>query len=932
MVQATFAEALEDPEAGKINLRAWLAGTSRNLVRNQWRSNSRRRAWEEKAAIPAEVVRNQSAELAEYMTETTKAIGQLPEPERQAIMFRYIQEMKPREIASELQIPVNQVYRLLESSRDKLRSRMERRYGKGWQAMGMSLLAMPKSPTALPASISTSLMRPLAWVAGVAILATIGASYLDWGKDQTANSAAALVSSPLAGESASDGLQDSPVESRGLGTQAATIGGGISIQAISPEGTPVAMADLSAHYLQSRDTFEAASDEEGFVVFDIPTDAQGIRIGGWADSLWTTGTHLASYPSEVCEILFSPGVHEVHFDAGLAPAESTVFIQGGEAQFGSPQWTGRVLTNAEGEATAYLPVYGNYSARIEGGFHSGNAKRFSLTPLGTHGPIPLDYGTPMPLEVAVFSKSGESLTEAEFHLQRRNDLADASDPHPFTYEAIAATRGRLVLDPIPEDWQNCSIQVRHAGFRSGMVPLRKGQVPFVKVVLDPEEMIAATMVNTKAPETTWASLFMMEVVPSFYGSVGEEPDLHGQVARSLAISEDGSFDLPRPTSGSAGPLTLIGMDTEGNAHRSEAYPKESRDALPAVFEVHSKESRIVTFAFPASFAFSSSHVAYGSTSVHPKTWSPVPMERNSAGHHLLESAMDEYVMVVYEGDGYAYEVFPSLPEGQPQCHIDIPPFATDARLEGVIRRSDDSPLPEQYELTATYLGPWSPQESYTQRRKPELRVKLVQEGGVFRSPACPPGNYRIDLTLGDYIRSMEVSTSQAFDEKVPATHMLLARVRDRDTMVDIAVTVYNARSKNEYGHLSSYKNMQPGELNLIAYIPFEIDFSDLVITARGWQPTTAAAITPGILADVFTSKARAETLRIDLETVGGPHISGNSWRCSAWGDFDDPRQALIRATENHISCQYFPPEAFELIEYNAEGEPTGRTITVEAED
>ena len=129
IVQETFEKARREGKGRAIS-RGWLAGVARNLVLQRMRKRVRRRRREE--AVSGDLADNpgQAASLAQAVME---AIEDLPQDQQKALLFRYMSELKPKEIAEKLSLPVEEVYRLLERGASRVHKLMRDRYGADWK-------------------------------------------------------------------------------------------------------------------------------------------------------------------------------------------------------------------------------------------------------------------------------------------------------------------------------------------------------------------------------------------------------------------------------------------------------------------------------------------------------------------------------------------------------------------------------------------------------------------------------------------------------------------------------------------------------------------------------------------------------------------------------------------------------------------------------
>lgn len=149
--QSALLVALDQRRGG----RAWLAGVLRNLWRSELRGRRHRSDREsqsiENANAPAADEVNERLELQRLLVD---AVQELDEPSRTAIVLRHFDDMKPREIARRLAIPVKTVHSRLERAHHKLRGKLDNEFGGERRAWVMTLLPLSKGAGSTSASLS----------------------------------------------------------------------------------------------------------------------------------------------------------------------------------------------------------------------------------------------------------------------------------------------------------------------------------------------------------------------------------------------------------------------------------------------------------------------------------------------------------------------------------------------------------------------------------------------------------------------------------------------------------------------------------------------------------------------------------------------------------------------------------------------------------
>ncbi|MEM8882656.1 MAG: sigma-70 family RNA polymerase sigma factor, partial [Planctomycetota bacterium] len=145
-VQQALATALEKPPPDPSHLRGWLAAVTRNVALMQYRTRTRRRAREERAARPegGPSTADISARM-EMEQHVVAAMAQLEEPFRTTLILRYYDGLQPKEIGERMDVPAATVRTRLKRGLDKLKGELERRSG-GRKSMLAGLLLLAQMP------------------------------------------------------------------------------------------------------------------------------------------------------------------------------------------------------------------------------------------------------------------------------------------------------------------------------------------------------------------------------------------------------------------------------------------------------------------------------------------------------------------------------------------------------------------------------------------------------------------------------------------------------------------------------------------------------------------------------------------------------------------------------------------------------------------
>jgi len=186
VVQEAWLAALQ-ARGGEIRgLGSWLAGTARRLARNRSRAEHRRDARERRAARPEhEPSAVESTARIEILREVLTAVDRLPQPYRDAVVLRYLDDLPPREIARRLDVPVNTARTHVRRGIERLRADLDARPGRDREAFLAALLPLlgpgagSARPTANPhvrSSRRIVMQHPIA--IAVSVLGLVGAGWL----------------------------------------------------------------------------------------------------------------------------------------------------------------------------------------------------------------------------------------------------------------------------------------------------------------------------------------------------------------------------------------------------------------------------------------------------------------------------------------------------------------------------------------------------------------------------------------------------------------------------------------------------------------------------------------------------------------------------------------------------------------------------------
>lgn len=152
VVQQTWLAALKQHPQNAASLRPWLRTTLRNFIFQKYRGDTRREQREE-ASARAERLPSTSeiVEREESRRELVELVLKLEEPYRSVILLRYFEERSAREIAKQLNEPLETVRTRIKRGLDRLREQLDQKQNGNRRAWCLHLipLALPRGKVAL---------------------------------------------------------------------------------------------------------------------------------------------------------------------------------------------------------------------------------------------------------------------------------------------------------------------------------------------------------------------------------------------------------------------------------------------------------------------------------------------------------------------------------------------------------------------------------------------------------------------------------------------------------------------------------------------------------------------------------------------------------------------------------------------------------------
>ena len=154
-------------------VRGFLAGVVRHLSQKSGRSADRRRRYEEGAA--RDEATPSTAELAfrlEIQRAVVDALEELEEPYRETLLLRYFEGLSPKEIAARQGVPPGTTRARMSRGLERLRSRLDARFGGDRRAWCLPLLVWLGAPEV---RLAIPLLK-----AGALLLLVAGSLWIAW--------------------------------------------------------------------------------------------------------------------------------------------------------------------------------------------------------------------------------------------------------------------------------------------------------------------------------------------------------------------------------------------------------------------------------------------------------------------------------------------------------------------------------------------------------------------------------------------------------------------------------------------------------------------------------------------------------------------------------------------------------------------------------
>lgn len=510
LVQRALQAAAQKPHWEPGRLRAWLAGVVRNLAKQHFRTESRRRAREQRVValaerraegIPDAAPTPHPEELAQQVESQqllAGAVMDLPEKYREVMLQFYYGEWSQKRIAEHHGLSVRAVETRLRRGRERLRTRLEGEYGKDSWAMALLPLLTRIPPPKLPPPIVGAGPGSLGagwWASGAAGILLIAGLTLPSAEPDNEQD-------PLASQGTAVERPQFPSEEPAAGPLERE---STEVASVPDTMAPAAAGTLRAHCIE-RGT--------GHALADHPVRLHFLR---------------QRRPGE-----FLPPDHPQYFSP-----RDRVFVKLGD---------GQTKTDAEGLAQLELPE-GTTLLYLTDGLHSATHSRVGYGSGGIAIPRPPQTDLPLELEMVrrtgsasgyVLDRQGVPIAEAlvdVFHYAQQLPLGEP------TMTVLTAADGSFTIPDIACDQGGFELRPR----KSGHAPLRRLRTdryagfgkdyPGISLLLDAEAGSRKVQVEHQGMPVAGAVVTMM-----YAPSGGDPPPRHDFGSYLEGVTRTGTTD------------------------------------------------------------------------------------------------------------------------------------------------------------------------------------------------------------------------------------------------------------------------------------------------------------------------------------------------------------------------------------------------------
>jgi len=321
LVQDTWLAALHRPPPPDVPPRPWLARIVRNLARNRWRGEERRKRREIDAARLDEFASaGESAAELEMHRELVDALSEIDEPFRTTILRRYFHACSSAEIARAERITESAVRHRLQRGLEMLRAKLDRKHGdrSAWTALLLPIAGRHALPgaTVSTASVLAGVITMSTTMKAVTAIVVAAAAIWMWrerhatpasstvAREESALSDAHPLESPSTTPTASDAAlanareqipgvhEEAFVEVLVLSEQDHTPISGVHV--LLMYGDAKDMPEPSLVATEQRDLgLDRTTDNHGLAVFSVPA-GRALWVADWHESLVPGVSHDVS--------------------------------------------------------------------------------------------------------------------------------------------------------------------------------------------------------------------------------------------------------------------------------------------------------------------------------------------------------------------------------------------------------------------------------------------------------------------------------------------------------------------------------------------------------------------------------------------------------------------------------------------------------------
>jgi len=928
MVQATMVEALADERAGSSNLRGWLGSTARRLTAQHWRSNFRRHEREQKVAVDDHAVMHQSADLSELFQVANTAIVELPEQERVVVMLRHMQGWKSERVAAELKIPLDDVYRDTEHGCKKLRDRLQAKYGQDWKASCIALLGMPMGRSAV-----ATFGPALGIAASVAVL-LLGAWLSSlFAKDSvpefTPSAALLAAQTPDSLAPTSSSSEFGSIDRKALNAPLEQ-DSGYAFRAVNSLGATVSNAKVTLNFRDQSSYFFPAqrtslTDSSGVTYFSLPPEMEPVGVIAAAEGLFHRNIPQRMISLKAPTILsFEQGVVPSFFQTNPS-MEGVRLIVTNESND-----MGLCVTDAAGRASLLLPTAGKYTVTPENERFGFEQINFQVLQGGTESPIPVPVLSPASFTlVCVDSQSGATLTNATYSL-----VWDTKDenrrPSGYASQQLESSRGVLTHQAKASEASQALIKVEAEGYLNAFV-IAKGQLTeSTQIKLQRMESVLANL-QLSEPGRHLVSAKIHFGSPRFNLSAEGLKFLQLYSAKNLPqtleVLNRTQVKIDRPENGEQYEFFLSGVDDIGNTWHSRRFTSADYQRPNLLFPLDPEPAHTTNLKFLHDPSPESHYVYTANLPYYPGRFQGVltPDESNNV---TLKTSPGERITTYFSDARFFCDLGLSLPETPGDHFYSIRFPERTSTLHGQVTDALGIPItnvavtayPKQ---SIEVLGP-----GRIDLDEGSTGFDLAIQDGILHGKFVFAGEYDLEIKYPGHTFHRTVSADEDFDIQAPALGFYQFRIMDRTTGDPLAGTLNRRRN---LGPLLPMRLGMGDPLtgHLVVWVDTAESAHGLFLMAHGYQPVLLSNYIYGSPQNVELSPGRPvsipfSTLSIDVDPEA-------HWTLDAWGEDTDPRQTLVRRFQQLIQFEGAPLEDFMLIEREADGTRTGRSIEVFAD-